>query len=124
MKVIKLFLLTYLFFNTSSALANSNDFNLWLNKFKSFALSQGISHETINLSLNNAKFLPKVIEYDRYQPEFYEDTYTYINKRTSKNKIKQGLKLYNENNCFPVNFEEGLKIADFIKIKKSKQYRV
>ena len=87
-----------IFFNTSSALANSNDFNLWLNKFKSFALSQGISHETINLSLNNAKFLPKVIEYDRYQPEFYEDTYTYINKRTSKNKIKQGLKLYNENN--------------------------
>ena len=98
MKVIKLFLLTYLFFNTSSALANNNGFNLWLSKFKSFALSQGISHETINLSLNNAKFLPKVIEYDRYQPEFYEDTYTYINKRTSKNKIKQGLKLYNENN--------------------------
>jgi len=98
MKVIRLFLLTYLFFNTSSALANSNDFNLWLNKFKSFALSQGISQETINLALNDAKFLPKVIEYDRYQPEFYEDTYTYINKRTSKNKIKQGLKLYNENN--------------------------
>ena len=24
--------------------------------------------------------LPKVIEYDRYQPEFYEDTFTYIKK--------------------------------------------
>jgi membrane-bound lytic murein transglycosylase B len=44
--------------------------------------------------LSNARFLPKVLEYDRYQPEFYEDTFTYIKKRSSKNKIKQGLKLY------------------------------
>ena len=35
------------------------------------------------------KFLPKVIEYDRYQPEFYEDTKTYISKRTSKKKLKK-----------------------------------
>ena len=40
------------------------------------------------------KFLPKVIEYDRYQPEFYEDTKTYVNKRASKDKVKKGLKLY------------------------------
>ena len=30
--------------------------------------------------MSEAKFLPKVIEYDRYQPEFYEDTFTYIKK--------------------------------------------
>ena len=41
-----------------------------------------------------AIFLPKVIEYDRYQPEFYEDTFTYIKKRSSKNKVKEGLKVY------------------------------
>ena len=39
-------------------------------------------------------FLPKVIEYDRFQPEFYEDTRTYIKKRTSKKKVKDGLRLY------------------------------
>ena len=44
--------------------------------------------------MENAKFLPKVIEYDRYQPEFYEDTYTYINKRANKEKVKKGLFLY------------------------------
>ena len=33
--------------------------------------------------MSDAKFLPKVIEYDRYQPEFYEDTFTYIKKRSS-----------------------------------------
>ena len=39
--------------------------------------------------MNDAKFLSKVIEYDRYQPEFYEDTYTYIKKRANKEKVKK-----------------------------------
>ena len=42
--------------------------------------------------MSKAQYLPKVIEYDRYQPEFYEDTFTYIKKRSSKRKVK-GLKL-------------------------------
>ncbi len=46
--------------------------------------------------MSEAKFLPKVIEYDRYQPEFYEDTFTYIKKRTSNRKVKEGLKLYSK----------------------------
>ena len=37
--------------------------------------------------MSDAKFLPKVIEYDRFQPEFYEDTFTYIKKRASKKKL-------------------------------------
>ena len=36
--------------------------------------------------MSKVKFLPKVIEYDRYQPEFYEDTNTYIGKRTNQMK--------------------------------------
>ena len=44
--------------------------------------------------MSDARFLPKVIEYDRFQPEFYEDTFTYIKKRSSKNKVKDGLRLY------------------------------
>ena len=51
---------------------------------------------TINEVLANVRFLPKVIEYDRYQPEFYEDTHTYISKRTSNNKVKKGLILYSK----------------------------
>ena len=47
--------------------------------------------------MNNVKFLPKVIEYDRYQPEFYEDTKTYVSKRTSKKKVKKGLEFYKKN---------------------------
>ena len=57
-------------------------------------MNSGISKEiVVNDVMSDAKFLPKVIEYDRFQPEFYEDTFTYIKKRSSK-KIKNGLKLY------------------------------
>ena len=44
--------------------------------------------------MSEAVFMPKVLEYDRYQPEFYEDTFTYIKKRSSYKKIKLGKKLY------------------------------
>ena len=50
--------------------------------------------------MSNVIFLPQVIKYDRFQPEFYEDTRTYISKRTSKLKIKKGTKLYNKNQVF------------------------
>tara|TARA_B100001057_G_C22844447_1_gene948401 strand:- start:1805 stop:2800 length:996 start_codon:yes stop_codon:yes gene_type:complete len=73
---------------------SSDDFNLWLKNFKSKAVNKGISEEVVNDIMSDAKFLPKVIEYDRYQPEFYEDTFTYIKKRSSNRKIKEGLKLY------------------------------
>ncbi len=46
--------------------------------------------------MDKAVFLPKVIQYDRYQPEFYEDTKTYISKRVNKAKIDKALSLYNE----------------------------
>ena len=87
--------LTLIFFinNFFPAYAN-NDFNLWVKNFKKIAINQGISKKTVNSTMSNAKFLPKVIEYDRYQPEFYEDTYTYIKKRASKDKVRKGLILY------------------------------
>ena len=78
---------------TLNAFAN-NDFNLWVKDFKIKAVNLGVSESLVEEIMSKAIFLPKVIEYDRYQPEFYEDTHTYIKKRTSKKKIKQGLKLY------------------------------
>ena len=70
------------------------NFNQWLNTFKDKAVKSGISKKVVNDVMSDAKFLPKVIEYDRYQPEFYEDTFTYIKKRSSNDKVKQGKKLY------------------------------
>ena len=77
-----------------SSLANNSEFELWINDFKEKAISSGISKIVVDDVMSDAKFLPKVIEYDRYQPEFYEDTFTYIKKRANTKKVKKGLALY------------------------------
>ena len=76
---------------------NINEFDIWLNSFKIVAGKKGISKNTINNVLANAKFLPKVIEYDRRQPEHYEDTDTYINKRANESRVINGKLIYNTN---------------------------
>ena len=69
----------------------AQNFEIWLSEFKNKAIVSGISPEVVNSVMSEAKFLPKVIEYDRYQPEFYEDTFTYIKKRTSKKNLRMEL---------------------------------
>ena len=94
-KMFKLFyksLFLYFFFLTS-IFADQN-FDLWLKKFQIKAVESGISQRVVKEVMSSAKFLPKVIEYDRYQPEFYEDTFTYIKKRSSNRKVREGKKLY------------------------------
>ena len=97
MKIIKFFLLIYILFIQCIALADKN-FNEWILDFKKKAQSEGISSKTVNSIMDKAVFLPKVIQYDRYQPEFYEDTKTYISKRVNKKKINKALSLYQEKN--------------------------
>ena len=69
------FIFTLVFF-TSLQAANS-EFDLWINDFKKQAINNGISKKVVEDVMAGVRFLPKVIEYDRYQPEFYEDTKTY-----------------------------------------------
>ena len=97
MKITKLFLASFVFFFTLTLNSNSSTFENWKNDFKKIAIERGISELTFDKAMANVKFLPKVIEYDRYQPEFYEDTNTYVSKRTSKKKLKKGLDFYNNN---------------------------
>ena len=79
--ILKLFFILFALTN----LAHSDEnFNNWVNSFKIKAISYGISEKVVNEIMTEARYLPKVIEYDRYQPEFYEDTFTYIKKRSSK----------------------------------------
>ena len=81
-------------FYFSSISASDLDFKKWLKEFKLLAVKKGISQSVVNEVMSDARFLPKVIEYDRYQPEFYEDTFTYIKKRTNRKKVRKGIALY------------------------------
>ena len=94
MRKINLLIILYFFTYFSTVSATNQNFDEWLVAFKIKAKNQGISEKTITTVMNKAKFIPKVIEYDRYQPEFYEDTITYINKRVTKSKVENGISLY------------------------------
>ena len=91
--LLTIFLLTFI----PHAYAENESFDIWLNSFKKHALKNGISEKTFDLSMSKVKFNSKVLEYDRFQPEFYEDTKTYIEKRTSDKIVKSGIKIYRNN---------------------------
>jgi membrane-bound lytic murein transglycosylase B len=93
-KLISIYILIILSFSQSSAFSSNSEFDMWVKNFKIKAIESGISKKVVDELMSNATFLPNVIKYDRYQPEFYEDTLTYIKKRTNKNKVKKGLALY------------------------------
>ena len=78
----------------TNTFANNSEFSSWVKNFKKKAVKSGVSEKVVNDVMSDAIFLPKVLEYDRFQPEFYEDTFTYIKKRTNKNKVRKGLALY------------------------------
>jgi membrane-bound lytic murein transglycosylase B len=92
------YLLVFIFLiSTSSLSENPTGFLEWKNDFRKIALENNISENTFDKVMANIKFLPNVIKYDRYQPEFYEDTKTYITKRTSSKKVSKGVDFYKKN---------------------------
>ena len=100
MTIIRYFIILFLLFSNGALYGNDDSFNNWLKSFKIYALKNNISELTFNMAMSDVVFLPKVIKYDRFQPEFYEDTKTYISKRSSNQKVKQGEKLYSSNESF------------------------
>ncbi len=108
-KIIKLILAINIFLN-SNVYSDDINFNIWLKDFKIRAIQSGLSSNTVNEVLSGARFLPKVIEYDRFQPEFYEDTFTYIKKRSSNKKVKQGLNLYKKEKTIIDKIEQEFKV--------------
>jgi len=97
MKLINYILIFTILIFTQSLAENQTSFLVWKKNFKKVALKNDISEKTFDKVMANVKFLPNVIKYDRFQPEFYEDTKTYITKRTSTKKVSKGLNFYKEN---------------------------
>ena len=110
MKLISYITIIFITFSSFVYSENSAEFVQWKDNFEKKALSYGISQKTFNLTMSNVRFLPKVIKYDRFQPEFYEDTKTYISKRSSKNKLKKGLLFYSDNKNLIDNVETNFNI--------------
>jgi membrane-bound lytic murein transglycosylase B len=100
MKIIRYFIILFLILTNVAFSSNDMSFDKWLKNFKIHALKNNISESTFDMAMSDVVYLPNVIKYDRFQPEFYEDTKTYISKRSSDQKVKQGTKLYKSNKNF------------------------
>ncbi len=93
----KIFLIIYFaIFNPALSLSNEK-FNEWLVGFKERAIVQGVTKETADIVLKNAKYLERIVALDRKQPEFFEKTYEYIEKRVDEKRIQTAKNLLNEN---------------------------
>ena len=106
MKIIRNFIILFFLLTSSSLGLDQLSFDDWLKNFKVRALENNISEITFDMTMSKVVFLPKVIKYDRFQPEFYEDTKTYISKRSSNQKVRQGTKLYKANKNFINSIDE------------------
>ena len=85
------------FINTYFVASAEETFDVWLSSYKKFAQTKGITQETIDLAFKNVKFLEQVIKYDRKQPEFFEDTITYVSKRANILRVNKAKMLLKEN---------------------------
>ena len=105
-----LFLFKVLIFNSVFAATLDTDFETWLTSYKKNALKKGISQKTIDVAFKNVKFLEQVIKYDRKQPEFFEDTVTYVSKRATDSKAKKAEELLKKNTHLFSEIENKFKV--------------
>ena len=102
-----LILLTFklLFINPNAGNADET-FDSWLTSFKKTAFTKGITQETIDIAFKNVKYLNDVIKYDRKQPEFFEDTITYVSKRANSARVIKAKKLLKINSNLFITIED------------------
>jgi len=81
-------------------------FEKWLASYKVYALKNDISQQTLDLTFKNVKYLKNVIKYDRKQPEFFEDTITYVGKRATPSRSKKAKELFKKNKALFIEVEK------------------
>lgn len=65
-------------------------FNQWLNEFRRYAATQGISEATLSSALDGLRYRERVIELDRHQPEFVRPIWSYLDTAVSSTRINNG----------------------------------
>lgn len=68
-------------------------FESWKQNFRYIAFTQGILYNTIDSTLKDIKPDPEVVKLDNSQPEFTKHIWDYVDRATSKHRIKKGKRL-------------------------------
>lgn len=73
------------------------NFEQWLSEFRRFAATQGISEATLVTALDGVRYRDRVIELDRYQPEFVRPIWEYLDSAASDTRVNTGRERFEEN---------------------------
>jgi membrane-bound lytic murein transglycosylase B len=73
------------------------DFAAWIVELRQDALARGISEATLDAALAGVTPIPRVIELDRYQPEFTQTFGEYLARRVSDQVVQTGRRKLAEN---------------------------
>ena len=79
-----------------AAVAGAQEFTECLTTLQQRARDEGLSDRLVT-TLSELKYVPRVIELDRSQPEFTESFAKYMDRRVTDYRIDQGRKLLSEN---------------------------
>ncbi|MBU3898391.1 MAG: lytic murein transglycosylase [Gammaproteobacteria bacterium] len=69
---------------------HNQKFARWVAQFSSTARAAGIQDETLRIAFDNVRFVPRVIELDRTQPEFTRPIWDYLDNALSPQRIARG----------------------------------
>ena len=72
------------------------EFQQWLQTFKLKAIAAGVSPKTVNHAFAHIHLNRKVLQLDRYQPEFSQTFWGYLNRAVTPWRILQGRHLYQQ----------------------------
>ncbi|WP_458526727.1 lytic murein transglycosylase [Onishia taeanensis] len=65
-------------------------FDAWRVEFRRQARAEGIAAQTLDRVLGDVHYLPKILEYDRSQPEFVRPIWQYLDSAVSSTRVSTG----------------------------------
>ena len=74
----------------SSEIEHSEKFARWVAEFGATARAAGITQATLNAAFDNVRYLPRVIESDRAQPELNRTVWDYLDSAVSAHRVARG----------------------------------
>lgn len=77
-------------------LVTSDQFKACVTSLEDKALAEGISRSVVENQLAKVKFDPRIIDYDRAQPEFTQTFSDYYYRRVDASRIKRGQEVYSQ----------------------------
>ena len=76
--------------DTANSDQQQQAFELWVTNFRISARAAGIDEVTLNAAFADVRYLPRVVELDRAQPEFTRTVWSYLDSAVSPQRVALG----------------------------------